>query len=100
VQTNVDPKLHPLEAPREYKRALNAGRFPAPVHDFRCHAAVVCRRPRRPCLGIELWRGCGLRKGVAELLLALRLSWLLLSSGHLARVVFFESGARVRHCRH
>jgi len=24
MQTNVDPKLHPLEGPREYKRALNA----------------------------------------------------------------------------
>lgn len=23
--TNLDPKLHPFEAPREYKRALNAG---------------------------------------------------------------------------
>lgn len=25
--TNLDPKLHPLEAAREYKRALNAGVF-------------------------------------------------------------------------
>jgi DDB1- and CUL4-associated factor 13 len=24
-ETNLDPKLHPLEAAREYKRALNAG---------------------------------------------------------------------------
>lgn len=26
TQTNVDPKLHPLEAAREYKRALNASK--------------------------------------------------------------------------
>jgi hypothetical protein len=28
MQTNADPSLHPLEAAREYKRALNAGEVP------------------------------------------------------------------------
>ena len=41
LETNVDPKLHPLEAPREYKRAVNAGKCPSSVPCLTPAKAVI-----------------------------------------------------------